>query len=755
MRLIKRPTIYYLIIFALLLQNTNSVAQKKDVFVLNDTYRLSYLNNYLQILKDSSKTFRLPDVVSNKTFANYSSNSKLDKNNVYWAKFKIRNNSDNQHNILLQIGDKRHSDIAELYLLDESGNIVDKQKSGHFVPKSQKNIQEELGSKFLLNLKPSETYTVLLRIQNISGFSPGFNVRMIPQSLFYKNLLNRNLIQGLLQGILWIMFLYNLLIFVYSRDKVYLWYSLYIVGIALNFLTERGLFIEYIIPEHPQINPYIFISATGLASVGYFQFLRLFLNTKEKMPRWDKAHIVVIIVNVFVTLVLFAEILAFFNLPLAINVSNYLNLLGLVYGLVFIFYLMRKGDILARFFIIGTVLLALGTLTSLVYLIFKIPLNFDPKYFMNAGTIAEILAFSLGLGYRIRLIEKSKQKVQEKLIKQLEKNDQLKEKVNHELEQKVLERTAEIEQQKEEILAQSENLQVANRILTQQKREIEQKNEEIVAQTKNLEKVFQETTDSINYARRIQNTILPSTNILANYFEDYFILFKPKETVSGDFYWFKYLTRGDKQFFAFVAADATGHGVPGALVSMLGNSLLNETVVKNEVQKASDVLEALRKEIKTAFHQSADQIITRDGIDMAFCVLDLNTLELQYSGANRPLLIFNHSNTNENSFIEIKPDKNPIGIYHKEKAFTNHSIQLEKGNKIYLFSDGYPDQIGGPEGRKFYMRRFKELLSELYKLPMSQQLEILEDKYDEWVNDISTARTYRQVDDILVMGLTI
>ncbi len=753
--LINRSIISLIIIFAFLLQNVSVLAQETKTFELSDACQTMFLNDYLQILKDSSKTLRLKDIILRSDFTKYIRNNKLEKKTVYWAKFKIRNNSSSKNTVLLQIGDKRHSDIADLFLLDEEGNILSKLKSGHFIPKSQKNVKEELGSKFFLNLEPAKTYTIYLRIHNISGFSPAFNVRIIPQTLFHENLLSRNLIQGLLQGILWIMFLYNLLIFVYSRDKIYLWYALYIVGIALNFLTERGLFIEYIIPEHPEINPYLFILVTGLASVGYFQFLRLFLNTKEKMPRWDKAHIAVIILNVLVTIVLLAELYAFFNLPVAINVSNYLNLFGLIYGLVFIVYLMKKGDVLARFFIVGTILLAVGTIISLIYLIFKIPLSFDPKYFMNAGTIGEILAFSLGLGYRIRLIEKSKQIMQEKLIKQLKTNEQLREKVNRELEQKVLERTAEIEQQKEEILAQSENLQVANKILTQQKREIEQKNDEIIAQTKNLEKVFQETTDSINYARRIQNTILPPIDTLANYFEDYFILFKPKETVSGDFYWFRYLTRGTKRFFAFAAADATGHGVPGALVSMLGNSLLNETVVKNEVQKASDVLEAVREDVKTAFHQSADHIVTRDGIDMAFCVLDLDTLELQYSGANRPLLIFNHSKCNGNDFIELKPDKNPIGLHHREKPFNNQIIRLEKGNKLYLFSDGYPDQIGGPEGRKYYLRRFKELLTEIYHLPMQKQFEILEDKYDKWVNDISSAKTYRQVDDILIMGLTI
>jgi len=162
------------------------------------------------------------------------------------------------------------------------------------------------------------------------------------------------------------------------------------------------------------------------------------------------------------------------------------------------------------------------------------------------------------------------------------------------------------------------------------------------------------------------------------------------------------------------------------------------------------VLEAIREDVKNAFRQSADHIITRDGIDMAFCMLNLDTLELQYAGANRPLLIFNHPDCKGNNFIELKPDKNPIGVHHKEKPFTNHTIQLQKGTRLYLFSDGYADQIGGTEGRKFYLRRFKELLVEIKDLPMQEQFDILQSKYYDWTNDRISGKKYRQVDDILV-----
>jgi serine phosphatase RsbU (regulator of sigma subunit) len=745
-------------LFAVFLHVLNlAYAQSNKIFVLDKKAESISVDDYLSIFEDTEGNLQIEDVIAQNKFTSFNPDVKQNKSSVYWAKIIIDNQMCCQTDWIFFIGTKRSSDFAELYLYDSAAVLIKTVKSGHFIPKSEKEIKEELGSKFKLSLLPDNKYVIYLKIKNISGFRPSFKTELKAVAKFQKELQKRNLVQGWLQGVLWIMFLYNILIFIYSRDRVYLWYSLYILGLALNFLCERGLFIEYIIPENPRINPYVFILVTGLASVAYFQFLRLFLNTKQKMPLWDKVHIGFIFLNIGITAILLAELAVFFNLPIAINLSNYLNLLGLVYGLVFISYLLKFGNKLARFFVAGTLLLAVGTITSLVYLISKIPLAFDPKYFMNAGTIGEILFFSLGLGYRIRQIENEKQEVQEKLISQLTKNEKLKEKVNRELEDKVRERTAEIEQQKEEILAQSENLQFANALLTKQKREIEQKNEEITVQTKNLERIFRNTRDSINYASKIQATILPPLEILANIFEDYFIFYKPKEVVSGDFYWYKHIEREGKKYFAFAAADATGHGVPGALVSMLGNSLLNETVIRNEVQKASDVLEIIRTEVKSAFRQSDEHILTRDGIDMAFCVLDLDTYELQYSGANRPLLIFNHSAVNENEhFLEFKPDKYPIGVHHKEKPFTNHVIQLEKGNRLYLFSDGFADQIGGPDGRKYYMRRFKELLSEINLLSMTEQFEQITETYKKWIENPSAgAKAYRQVDDILVMGLTI
>ncbi len=718
-------------------------------------------NQFLEILEDPNGEFSVDSVKKIKNFEVYNPDLKLNAKSFYWAKLNIKSGFDEINEVIIQIGGKRSSDFAELYLFNSKDSLIKQALGGYFLEREKKDIQREIGSKFMIRLEPGKTYTLYFRINNISGFAPQFDIKILEKQYFSDRLNRRNLVQGMLQGALWMMFLYNLFIFFYSRDKVYLYYSLYIIGIALNFVVERGLFVEYTIPNFPKLDPFFFIFATAVAAASYFQFIRYFINTKKHMPKWDIAHQWVIAINLVVSVILLAVLFIAFQIPISVNISNYLNLLGLIYGFVFIYYLIKKNHKLSWFFAAGAMVLAIGTFISLYFLITKKPLDFDPKYFMNGATIAELLIFSLGLGYRIRLTEKAKQLAQIELIEQLKQNDLLREKVNRELETRVKLRTAEIEQQNEEIIAQSDSLKNANEVLIQQKREIENKNEEIGQQKRYLEKIHQNTTDSINYASKIQNVILPSQNELTKYFDGHFIYYKPKEIVSGDFYWYRYIERDKQRYFAIAAADATGHGVPGSLVSMLGISLLNETVIRNEVNKASQVLEKLRDEVKTTFSNYEDLLLTRDGIDIAFCIINLDTLQMQYSGANRPLVIFKNDpqkGTDEElkGLIELKPTKNPIGKHPKELEFTNHIIQLEKGDVIYLFSDGFGDQIGGPEGRKFYFKRLKEMMAEIYTQPLTDQKLIIDNAFQDWINHkYSDGQNFRQVDDILIMGIRI
>lgn len=287
------------------------------------------------------------------------------------------------------------------------------------------------------------------------------------------------------------------------------------------------------------------------------------------------------------------------------------------------------------------------------------------------------------------------------------------------LEQKVKERTVEIQEKAEEIEAQRDEITI-------QRDEILRNKEEI--------------TDSINYAKRIQNAVLPLNDHFEKAFNDHFILFKPRDIVSGDFYWIA----EDKDKLYFTAADCTGHGVPGAFMSMLGVASLNEIFGnENDNITAARILELLREKIKFSLHQTGKEGENKDGMDMAMCIYHKNKNIIEYAGAYNPLYLIRNG-----ELIEYKADRMPIGIYHVEKEhFTNHEISVKKDDRIYIFSDGYADQFGGPGETKFKSVNIKKMLLEIHNKTMHEQKLILEERFEKWKGDLS------QIDDIIFIGI--
>ena len=278
---------------------------------------------------------------------------------------------------------------------------------------------------------------------------------------------------------------------------------------------------------------------------------------------------------------------------------------------------------------------------------------------------------------------------------------------------------------------------IRERKLLRDKKILEQKVKE---RTIEIQKQKEEITDSINYASRIQQAVHPLTSYFDKAFSDYFILYKPRDIVSGDFYWIAEDT--DKLYFT--AADCTGHGVPGAFMSMLGISSLNEIFSnKNENLTASKILNLLREKIKSSLHQTGKDSETQDGMDIALCILHKKKKILEYAGAYNPLYIIK-----DGELQEYKADRMPIGIYLDEKSgFTNHKIKIKKGDVIYIFSDGYADQFGGPAQTKFKTVNMKKLLLEIYDKPMNKQKQILEDRFNKWKGKLN------QIDDIIFIGI--
>ncbi|MDP2388017.1 MAG: SpoIIE family protein phosphatase [Bacteroidota bacterium] len=286
------------------------------------------------------------------------------------------------------------------------------------------------------------------------------------------------------------------------------------------------------------------------------------------------------------------------------------------------------------------------------------------------------------------------------------------------LEQKVIERTEEVVRQKEEILGKNEELEV----------------------------LYTQVTDSIRYAKRIQEAILPPESVVSSILPNSFILYKPKDIVSGDFYWLD-----KKENRSMVAAvDCTGHGVPGAFMSIVGYNLLKDIVTNSSLTAPGEIMDAMSDGVNKTLHNKtkngAEGGQTKDGMDMTLVSIDYAKMELQFAGANNPLYIIRNG-----EIIQYKADKFPIGysIFDEPKKYTTHTIPVQKKDTVYIFSDGYADQFGGPKGKKLMLGKFREILFEASKLPVEEQKQFLNETIESWKGN------HEQVDDILVIGINL
>ncbi|OFY84494.1 MAG: hypothetical protein A3F72_13885 [Bacteroidetes bacterium RIFCSPLOWO2_12_FULL_35_15] len=278
--------------------------------------------------------------------------------------------------------------------------------------------------------------------------------------------------------------------------------------------------------------------------------------------------------------------------------------------------------------------------------------------------------------------------------------------------------------QKKLIEEKNRQTEEQKKIIEEQKEIVEEKNKDII--------------DSINYAKRIQDALLKEQEHVSKHLPEHFILFKPKDIVSGDFYWA--LEKG-KQFY-LAAVDCTGHGVPGAFMSMLGVAFLNEITASNQLLTPSEILNQLRDKVVKELNQTGRDNETKDGMDMSLIRLDLETKELQWAGANNPLYIIN-----KGELTEIKPDKQCIGYNDEMQPFNNHFFKMEGETSFYVFTDGYADQFGGVKGKKFKYSQMKELLLSIQNKPVAKQKETLNDTFLNWKGNLE------QVDDVCVIGV--
>ncbi|NJM15158.1 MAG: response regulator [Bacteroidales bacterium] len=284
------------------------------------------------------------------------------------------------------------------------------------------------------------------------------------------------------------------------------------------------------------------------------------------------------------------------------------------------------------------------------------------------------------------------------------------------------------------LVAKISKINIQNEELELQKQVLIKQRDLISAQKKDI-------LDDIEYSKRIQQAILPQASLIKLLIPSHFLINKPKNIVSGDFYW----VGKREEDIIVVVADCTGHGISGAFMTMAGTAFLNEIINKYNFKTAAEILDLLRKKVMKLLNQKGEVGEAADGMDIALVLINLEKGNLQFAGANNPLFLIR-----DNELEIIKGDRMPIGIHRNyNQPFTNHILNLLPGDKYYLFTDGYPDQFGGPSNKKFRIHRFKELLLNNHMLPMSKQCKVIEDVFYDWKGDLE------QIDDVLIMGFSL
>ena len=580
---------------------------------------------------------------------------------------------------------------------------------------------------FKITLSDTSNYACFFRIHTKGPLI--FPITIKQETAFQQNMMNSHMYYGIYFGALAIMIFYNLFIFLTLRDMNYLYYILSIICTVGIFMTVAGYSFKYLFPESVWFNMYFTRIFMGLVVLATATFALNFLEVK-KYAVWP----VYLLKGLMIAAVLAIVLVITDIRPSATNTVVSLHSVSLIVTGIFVW---TKGNHYARFYVFAWVFYLIGGSLITLRNAGILPVNLLTTHGAEIGSVLEVILLSMALSDRYRIIRKEKAALQAK-------NLLIQQKHNEELEKKVQERTLKLSETNEELNQINEELNTTLETIQAQKEQISTQHNNIRKQAQELEDAYSSIQSSINYAKRIQEAKLPQLNNIKKAFPNSFVFFRPRDHVSGDFYWFAEV-KGKK---LIAAVDCTGHGVPGAFMSMIGSELLNEVVKQRKILQADLILNQLHLGISQTLRQR--ETANRDGMDIAICIWDEQTGVLQYAGAKNPIVYIS-----EGKIHEIKGDKMPIGGMQKEntRLFTLHEIKINKPCSVYIYSDGFQDQFGGEEGKKFMSKRFKKLLFNNHQLPMEDQHQILFHTFEQWLENDN--HNEPQIDDVLVIGFQV
>ena len=669
----------------------------------------------LQVYKDTSGKVDVSSILHRKVafqpYEGASPNFGIDPNAHYWIKVNLQSLS--KMFLYLRINSPL-LDHVEFYHMQDN-KVVDFEQTGD---------QLRFGKRPLNTTDFIFPFTAKSRRSNILLVHVwGKDVLNVPMFImddhsFRTHLTNNNVLFGIYFGVILVMTLYNLLLFFSVRDISYLYYILYVLTFGLTQTIIEGYFFKWALSNHPILQQYSLPIMASLSGIFAIEFLKSFLRTRRTAQRLHKA-------SYFFTAVFALNILlALLGLKV---VTSYTIQYSVLLGIVFILYtshtLYWRGYKPAFYFNIAWTILLGGIVLFILKDMALIPSNFFTEHLMQVGSGLEVLLLAFALGNKIELLKAEREAARLKTLNALRENRELIFQQKETLEQKVRERTQKLEDTNDELNHTNERLKLTLEQARKQKEIIERQNNEILK--------------SIRYAKRIQNSILPLEEKINRVLTKNFVLYRTKDIVSGDFYWFMH--HEGRSILAVI--DCTGHGIPGALLTMIAYATLNKIVFDKAIRDAGAILTHLHKELDQLLTTNEDA--TPQGMDVSLCVIDRSVMRLQYAGAGRKLYFVRNQ-----ELREIPGDKFPIGSYTEPgHLYQSNSILLQKKDTIYLTSDGYPDQFGGERGKKFMVGNFKRMLIEIADLPMDEQYEIVRQRLEDWQGD------YDQTDDICVIGL--
>jgi len=671
-----------------------------------------------------------------------------------WLRVRTVNRISENRTYLVNLPNMGGTDSANFYMLHPSGDIEEK-RSGVLIPVEERDFIYKGWHAATLPLLKDAEQTFYIRWKAESRIGAPM-MHLIPQDTIIGHDRTERMVLFTLNGMMVIISVFFLIFFFAIRDRQYLYFSLYILFFAAFLFVSEGYLGEYEWKE--KVFHSVFISSArafvlSLLTIFFLLFGISYLELRKSLSGWYWAVLVLLgLIGIRVLILLLGSILNFEIGGVFEDVLVYAWAFSVAFIPLFLLIVPAILRIRAEFkpawyfLIANLVLVPLSIITFLALSFSFTALTVHESVLMRilevsgayVAAVLQILIFSVGIGEKMRLDEKERKGAQLRIIDQLKENEKLKDKVNRELEEKVQERTREISEQKEEIGSQRDEIEAQRDLLFSQKKEM---------------------TDSIGYAQRIQAAILPQKSYLDSVIPEHFVLFKPRDIVSGDFYWIKEVDSS----LVIVAADCTGHGVPGAFMSMLGITLLNELFVEGKTSRPGDIMEQLRAKVKAMLVQEGSIRDQKDGMDMAIAVINKEKRHLQFAGAYNPLYLIRdkeqlsgkESGTDKamkrdgSLLFELKGDKQPIGIHWEETEFRNQVIELKEGDSIYIFSDGYVDQYGGEHRKKFKTQKFKELLLSVHSEPMEKQKQIIDNTFEQWRGHME------QIDDVCVIGVRI